>query len=442
MKLKFSSIGMAPLLRSGLSKIGKAVAIIAFFLSMISPVYADNNGEVYYIPYDQINAWRYWGDHITDNDQQITIGTTNGNLNTHTTRTVTYYTSAMTQPEKNELYATLQAGGCTWTNPDTNTVSAVCPAIAVGGTVYSQTQEQNATTLLHEAPLMKGTVTQPTAYSTADRIFCSNGVEYLHAFWINANISGSNGTMTLHGANGTDTTVSIANTGFTDDGGIFYFRWTGNGQWNTLDIPYLNGKSYQISPIYLGRATNAGDDILQRLNITDKTVTAINNASDAITDDLVVINGTLTTTNARLNTINSSIGNMNTNLGNKIDNANTNLGNKIDTTNDKLETIRSYMTNGTSNTESAVSNNAASNSNFNTASNNYIQRENSAVQDMETGLNAISTTPDLLSSSKFVSSANWVTNQFNRIVTGTPFELVITFALVLGIALVFIGKVK
>lgn len=116
--------------------------------------------------------------------------------------------------------------------------------------------------------------------------------------------------------------------------------------------------------------------------------------------------------------------------------------NELKDVNLELDNMHNTIDNGNYTSQSTVSNNSNSNQQFSTTSNAYIASENSAIESMESGLQDINTSPDLLSSSKFIQSANWVTNQFNRLVNGTPFELVVTFALVLGIALVFIGKVK
>lgn len=48
----------------------------------------------------------------------------------------------------------------------------------------------------------------------------------------------------------------------------------------------------------------------------------------------------------------------------------------------------------------------------------------------------------LTNNSKFISSANWVRNQFNRLVINTPLELLIMYSLTIGVSLLMIGKVR
>lgn len=412
------------------------------------PVFADNDGDVWYIPQNEITAWRYWNNHITDTDQEITLDDSSGKIYTYKRSTVVYSYTDTTQ--LNQIVSNLQAGGCnvTW-DTSTNKITGVCPQYVANGSfdISYTTTESNNLSLLHEAPIMKGIITQPSSYSTADRVYLTKDNTFYFAFWINGNISGVNGNMTLYYSDGSTETVTCQNVGIFTGQMIARYEITNTNasKWATISIPYLDGKEYQISPIYYGKAYGITDEIAQMIGYDSQTITAIKQVGSDIEDELVIINNTLTTTNSRLSTINSSISNMNTNIGSKIDSTNSKLDtlhSDMETNNSRLDTIRSYLSNGTSATQSAVSSNSTSNQQFNSSSSQYITAESGAIEDMESGLQDINTSPDLLSSSKFIQSANWVTNQFNRLVTGTPFELVITFALVLGIALVFIGKVK
>lgn len=468
MKLKSFLTGMDPFHRSGLNKtlLGMLVSSI-LFLSSTVPVNADNEGDVYYIPYDQINAWRYWENHITDNEQQIDLDTSSGKIYSYTRSTLVYHYT--TGNEANSLAATLQSGGCNVNINDTDkTVTGVCPFLVANGSFDQsyRSSEDNSITLLHASPVMSGTITQPSAYSTADRIYLTSGVSYTFAFWINTNLTGSSGVMNLYYSDGSVETVNAASVGITNLGAIHRYTIINNNdsRWATISIPHIDGKTnFQISPIYYGMTNGMTDETMQTLNIKSKTVTAIENASSDIVDELIVINGTLSTANSRLNTINSSIGTMNTNLGGKLDTTNTrlntinssigtmntNLGSKLDTlhsdmetNNNHLGTIQNYLNNGTSTTQSAVQSNSQSNNELNTNTTEYISHEDAAIDDMEIGLNNIDTSPALTGSFKFIQSANWVTQQFNRLVTNTPFEMVIAFSLVLGLSLVFIGKVR
>lgn len=73
----------------------------------------------------------------------------------------------------------------------------------------------------------------------------------------------------------------------------------------------------------------------------------------------------------------------------------------------------------------------------------YTNIENGFNDDMNSHLNNIDTTSTLPSAmgSKFLSSANWVRVQFNRMTENTPFGSILGFSLVLGLSLLIIGKV-
>lgn len=73
----------------------------------------------------------------------------------------------------------------------------------------------------------------------------------------------------------------------------------------------------------------------------------------------------------------------------------------------------------------------------------YTQIENSFNDDMNSYLQDIDTSNNLPSAmgSKFLTSANWVRVQFNRMTENTPFGSLLGFSLVLGISLLIIGKV-
>lgn len=72
----------------------------------------------------------------------------------------------------------------------------------------------------------------------------------------------------------------------------------------------------------------------------------------------------------------------------------------------------------------------------------YHTYENQINDDMEDAYDNVDMTNNLYSNNKFITSANWVKIQFERIVLNTPFELIIVFSLLLGIALIFAGKVR
>lgn len=77
-----------------------------------------------------------------------------------------------------------------------------------------------------------------------------------------------------------------------------------------------------------------------------------------------------------------------------------------------------------------------------TSSNQMFTFENTQNTNMNNALQNINTNYDISSfGSSFLSSANWVRQQFDNLTNNTPFGSVLSFSLLLGLALLIIGKV-
>lgn len=127
----------------------------------------------------------------------------------------------------------------------------------------------------------------------------------------------------------------------------------------------------------------------------------------------------------------------------------TNIENTVSDINSKINSLsveqsmtNTYITSGNSNSQAA--NTALNNSN--TTLNNRVDQMNSIETEYNSDLNAalddIDLSTDFVQHTGFTNAALWVSAQFNRLVIGTPFELVVTFSLITGLALVLIGKVR
>lgn len=106
--------------------------------------------------------------------------------------------------------------------------------------------------------------------------------------------------------------------------------------------------------------------------------------------------------------------------------------------NSLLDNIQ-IIANGTSASAGSVNDLAQQTDDLQTQSNALIGQEDDFRTDMNSALNDIDT--NFTFGSKFLSSAEWVRTQYNRLVLNTPFESLITFSLLLGLALIMIGKV-
>ena len=79
---------------------------------------------------------------------------------------------------------------------------------------------------------------------------------------------------------------------------------------------------------------------------------------------------------------------------------------------------------------------------------NYTNMEDSYMNDMKNNFDGVNTDSDLLKQNGFLNSAKWVSSQFNNLVDvqtsdgSQPFKLMLFFSLILGIALIMLGKIR
>lgn len=98
---------------------------------------------------------------------------------------------------------------------------------------------------------------------------------------------------------------------------------------------------------------------------------------------------------------------------------------------------------GTTATQSASQSSDSANQQLEQDSNTLFSQENSFKNDMN---NAMSNIPSFNVNTgfggRFMTSANWVRQQYERLVTNTPFQNVITFSLLVGLSLIMLGKIR
>lgn len=111
-------------------------------------------------------------------------------------------------------------------------------------------------------------------------------------------------------------------------------------------------------------------------------------------------------------------------------------------TNKLLENL-DIIANGTQSSNDSVSNLDDATNDLNDSINDYVGVENSFNNDMNTALNDIPVNNNLPTAmgTKFLQSANWVRVQFTRLTDNNPFGSVLSFSLVVGIALLVLGKI-
>lgn len=94
--------------------------------------------------------------------------------------------------------------------------------------------------------------------------------------------------------------------------------------------------------------------------------------------------------------------------------------------------------------ESITSSNNATNTNntLEDTTNNLYSLENTFNDDLDNAFNNITIDNSLITNNGFINSAQWLSNQFTNIVSPTPINNMIMFSLILGLAMVLIGKVR
>lgn len=97
---------------------------------------------------------------------------------------------------------------------------------------------------------------------------------------------------------------------------------------------------------------------------------------------------------------------------------------------------------GNSDTPSVVNSSNTAKDNLDDKIGTFDSIENNSVSDMTNNINNLNVVPDILSNSKFLNSAQWVKVQFDRMTVNTPIGSVLSFSLILGITLIFLGKIR
>lgn len=179
---------------------------------------------------------------------------------------------------------------------------------------------------------------------------------------------------------------------------ILEFTGTGDG-WTTFDIGVLNGLNLDsIIPIYYGFKGNMPSDIYAMLY---NNLDIERNSKIDRTNELLNENNELTT---QTNNLLTTLINGNTSTNNSVNDANQN------------------------------------NNNMSNSVNNLNNIENTLTNDLSTNLNNIDLSLNLNSNTDFVASANYVKNVFNRLTTYSSINILITYSLILGIAMLIIGR--
>lgn len=195
-------------------------------------------------------------------------------------------------------------------------------------------------------------------------------------------------------------------------GGFNIYDITFNGQegWVTFDIGVLNGKSLSnVMPIWFGSKDTMPDELYASLYGN------INLANNYLLND---ISGRLATTNQLITT-----------------------NNQLTTiTNNLLTQIKTLFESGNNQSQQAEQNANTQNQDLNNSTSDLENIENTLNNNFSSNLNSVNTDVNLNNLSGFVYSANYVKNVFNRLTQYEGIELLVTYSLIIGLALLIIGR--
>lgn len=113
----------------------------------------------------------------------------------------------------------------------------------------------------------------------------------------------------------------------------------------------------------------------------------------------------------------------------------------LDKTNNKLDTQNTLINSGTTQSQGKATKNDTATTNFNTAQNQQKAIEEGVEKDFTSSMSNIPNDVDIIRNNNFLKSTMWVIKQWNWLITGTIFESVLGYSLLLGFALLIIGKV-
>lgn len=110
--------------------------------------------------------------------------------------------------------------------------------------------------------------------------------------------------------------------------------------------------------------------------------------------------------------------------------------------NNSIGITNQYINNGTDESQEVVNNIETNNNDLDVTVTEYHDIENDLVTDMNDKVYDLDIEEDLTSDASFLSSARWVTEQFNTIVSNNPIGMILKFSLVLGFVTIFLGRFR
>lgn len=384
-----------------IKRISILTVIIGVTLFSVTPIFADGDGNVYFIPPYAYQGWEYWIDHLT-NDFQI-YQLDNSGINIQMTRSDVnvYVLTAYAQEgtELNRIVSNIEdAGGTVTSTGYSHTDSYGRRIYQIGYTIPKFNEfntnsgyEQNYLQNIYMYPHIEGQYSCKSSYNANDRIFLRNEI-YVFAFYTNTSCT----TLNFYGSDGTNFTTSkstkISQSGQFSNFDVYTFT-PPKAQSYTLSFSAINGSNnMRVYPVYFGLKKSIPDDVAALCEIDTKTNTLLDNISTKLTD---------------------------------------------------IKNSLSTIISGNTNSQNAVSDLSNNTSNFTNTVDDVESMDNLASTKLDDSMSNINTNDvDLITNGNFVNSMNWVSRHYSQIINNTPISKLLVFSLVIGLALTIIGKVR
>lgn len=419
----------------------KRVIVLSLLILLVIGIYSPfyifaSNGSYYYLPNESISAYNFFtgfglkyrdevdfiykdtyfsrAHNVTENGYTITPNYRKLFLSNYTAPSSSVAQYVYFLDENNYQIQPVE-------NVSSHTYSV--PSYAIDGNNYSKE--------LLSFHQLKGDFINASGYDTSKRFMIrGNSTVYLSF------MSSSPFSVLLTGwtstNNQSDVTVkSVINT--ESFGDIRYTKYTYSFTNNTSSylyftpyFPFRSLTDISIIPIFLGDSKELTDNYSQYMGIdteTESQLKIVNTHLTVIENKLDTLHSDNVTTHGKLDTLHS-------------DNV---------TTHNKLDSVIKNLTTGNSATENQVSRNDTATSNFNSKGNQLHSIESSNNTSLSNNLDRIGTDNLLFSDNGFLDSVWFVRTVFNNLInfdSSNSIRLSIIFALILGLALTIIGKLR
>lgn len=401
-------------------KIISIIMLVPFFFVSSVPVFADYDVDMYTVDTWQVLAYEYWNK-LGFNYTQSFTNSTNIAVPQYTFTTGNTGQSLICNGD-----SSYPANGyaCYYRNNSTGQVYGTW----MQNTSNAHTEvEQNISLQGAEIPWLHGTYIHDTAYnSNARAVFLpGNGDLYISFITTVNTFNGTNYDASAVQANphvmvySQDTVqyyIDFEVVSSSQINGCYWltFKFHNNDSgrhWLNINFPRLGtgNNETKIIPYYVGSGNDLSDAQKQSLNIQ-------------------------TSTELKLSEIDASIDSIYSTV------VNTNLW--VQSIANQGSTTNQYLSTGNSTSQAANTALNSENQQLTNVVNQVNSIETTYNSDLNSALNGIDLDNDLVSHTGFTNAALWVSAQFNRLIVGTPFELVMMFSLVTGLALVLIGKMR